>query len=57
MSFLAEYPHWSRDLGAQGRATAKPTGHASRVARDLEQPLTRIWIDKFGSVAPGPSPR
>ncbi len=56
-SLLAENPHWSRGLAAQGRATADRTGHASRVARDLEQLLTRLWIDKFGSVAPGPSPR
>jgi glycosyltransferase involved in cell wall biosynthesis len=56
-TLLAENPHWSRGLAAQGRATADRTGHASRVARDLEQLLTRLWLDKFGGAAPDPSPR
>jgi glycosyltransferase involved in cell wall biosynthesis len=53
-TLLAENPHWSRGLAAQGRATADRTGHVSRVARDLEQLITRLWIDKFGSALPGP---
>jgi glycosyltransferase involved in cell wall biosynthesis len=55
-TLLAENPHWSGGLAAQGRATADQTGHASRVARDLEHLLTRLWVDKFGTVAPGTSP-
>jgi glycosyltransferase involved in cell wall biosynthesis len=47
-TLLAENPHWSGGLAAQGRATADRTGHASRVARDLEQLLARLWLDKFG---------
>ncbi len=56
-TLLAENPHWSRGLAAQGRATANQTGHASRVARDLEQLLARVWLVKFWGVAEGPSPR
>ena len=57
VTLLAENPHWARGLAAQGRATADRTGHASRVARDLERLLARLWIDKFAASAPGPSPR
>ena len=56
-TLLAENPHWCRGLAAQGRATADRTGHSSRVARDLEQLITRLWIDKFGSAHSGPLPR
>jgi glycosyltransferase involved in cell wall biosynthesis len=56
-TLLAENPHWSRGLAAQGRATADRTGHASRVARDLEQLLARLWLDKFGNGSPVTSTR
>ena len=55
-ALLAQNSHWSRGLAAQGRATADRTGHASRVARDLEQLLARLWQDKFGGIAGGSSP-
>jgi glycosyltransferase involved in cell wall biosynthesis len=54
VTLLAENSHWCRGLAAQGRATADRTGHASRAARDVEQLLTRLWLEKFESVAPGP---
>lgn len=51
-TLLAENRRWARGVAAEGRDTADRTGHASRAARGLEELLTRLWLDKFGSTAP-----
>ena len=48
---LADHPHWARGLAAQGRATVERVGHASRMARDIEGLLARLWAEKFGAAA------
>ncbi len=53
-TLLAENPHWSRGLAAQGRETADRTGHASRVARELERLLSRLWVEQVRERGHGP---
>jgi glycosyltransferase involved in cell wall biosynthesis len=49
---LRHHPEWARGLATQGRAFAERHGHARRMAREYEDLLSRLWLEKFGSGMP-----
>jgi glycosyltransferase involved in cell wall biosynthesis len=49
---LERCPDWARGVAAEGKAFAEAHGHASRMARQYEDLLHRLWADRYGSLAP-----
>ncbi|MGO8748671.1 MAG: glycosyltransferase [Thermoguttaceae bacterium] len=50
---LSRCPDWARGVAAEGKAFADVHGHASRMARQYEDLLHKLWADRYGSPAPG----
>jgi len=42
-TLLRDHPEWARGLAAEGRAFARQRLHASRMAREYEDLLVRLW--------------
>jgi glycosyltransferase involved in cell wall biosynthesis len=49
---LQQHPHWARGVAAQGKAYAQQHGHALRMARQYEDCLEKLWLEKNGSAEP-----
>jgi len=52
---LSGHPDWARGLGAEARRFAETYGHASRMARQYENLLHKLWIEKHGPLGPRPA--
>jgi UDP-glucose:(heptosyl)LPS alpha-1,3-glucosyltransferase len=48
---LHRHPSWARGLAAEGRAFAERHGHAARMARDYEDLIARLWVEKHAKPA------
>jgi glycosyltransferase involved in cell wall biosynthesis len=48
---LARHPAWARGVAAEGHQFATRHGHASRMSREYEALLARLWTAKFGCPA------
>ncbi len=46
---LRKYPRWAAGLAAEARTLADRQGHAVRMARDYEDLLERLWMEKNGA--------
>ncbi len=51
VSQLRDDPNWALGLAASGRAYAEQFGHARRMAREYEELLTRLWVEKHETPA------
>lgn len=51
---LADHPAWARGIAAEGRVFAEEHGHAHRMAREYEDLLERLWLEKWGALPQPP---
>jgi glycosyltransferase involved in cell wall biosynthesis len=47
-TLLRQHPDWARGIAAEGYAHAEKNGHALRMARDYENLLHALWVEKHG---------
>jgi glycosyltransferase involved in cell wall biosynthesis len=52
---LWRHPEWARGLAAESKAFAESHGHAIRMAREYENLLHRLWLERYGPLARAPS--